>query len=283
LRPAPNLRRAPKASKALRARRVLRASKARPGRKPLRASKAHRGRKALKANRVRLGRKPLTASKVRLGRKALKANRGFRGRRDRKVRRETKALRGHRGSKVSASKVRPARKAPREKQALQDRRLSVKKDRPDHKVRREKQALQGYKDHKVRKAKWGSKVLQVQPVKLAQQAAQQACMWSGRIAVRTTPAHLPAARVRRLLPSPVRAERYPSQRTGTHKLPRAATARDRPWPFVCRPRNRQGLEDAVPGCLGRAPHSLDFRFLLLGRRGRGVRGFYIFRLLHCPP
>jgi hypothetical protein len=24
--------------------------------------------------------------------------------------------------------------------------------------------------------------------------------------------------------------------------------RDRPWPFVCRPRNRQGLEDAVPGC-----------------------------------
>jgi hypothetical protein len=56
--------------------------------------------------------------------------------------------------------------------------------------------------------------------------------------------------------------------------------RDRPWHFVCRPRNRQGLEDAVPGCLGRAPHSLDFRFLLLGRRGRGVRGFYIFRLLH---
>jgi hypothetical protein len=152
--------------------------------------------------------------------------------------------------------------------------------RPDHKVRREKQALQGHKGHKVRKAKRASKVLQVLPVKLAQQAAQQASMSSGRIAVRTTPAHLPAARARRLLPSPVRAERYPSQRTGTHKLPRAATARDRPWPFVCRPRNRQGLEDAVPGCLGWAPHSLDFRFLLLSRRGRRVTGLYVLGLLH---
>ena len=117
--PAPNLRRAPKASKALRARRVLR------------ASKAHRGRKALKANRVRLGRKPLTASKVRLGRK------------------------------VSASKDRPDCldcKARREKQVLQDRRLSAKKVRPARKGRREKQVPQGHKDRKVRRAKQASKV-----------------------------------------------------------------------------------------------------------------------------
>jgi hypothetical protein len=37
----------------------------------------------------------------------------------------------------------------------------------------------------------------------------------------------------------------------------------------------------VPGCLDRAPHSLDFRFLLLGRCGRGVAGFYALRFLHC--
>ena len=247
--PAPNLRPVPKANKALRDHKVPRGSKARLDRKPLRASKVRLGLKALKANRVRLGRKPLTANKVRRGRKALEANRGFRGRRGRKVRRETRALRGHRGSKVSASKVRPARKAPREKQALQDRRLSVKKDRPDHKVRREKQALQGYKDYKVRKAKWGSKVLQVQPVKLAQQAAQQACMWSGRKTARTTTVPLPAARARRSLPSPARAEPLPSRRMARWKLLRAVMVRDRPWRFVCRPRNRQGLKKAVPGCL----------------------------------
>jgi hypothetical protein len=146
LLPAPNLRLAPKASKALR---------------------GHKGKKVSKAHRDR---------------KALKASKGFRGRKGRKERTENKVLPGH-------------------------------------------------KDRKVRKAKRASRV---QLVKLAQQVlpAQQACMWSGRITARTTPAHLPAARARRLLPSHVRAERYPSQRTGTHKLPRAATARDRPWPFV---------------------------------------------------
>ena len=124
-------------------------------------------RRAPKANKALQGRKVLRASKARPDRKALTAIKGFRGR------------------KVSASKDRPDRpdcKARREKRAFQDRRLSAKKARPDRKGRRAKQVPQG------------------QPVKLAQQVLppQQPCMRSGRITVRTTTAHLSAARVRRL-------------------------------------------------------------------------------------
>jgi hypothetical protein len=56
-----------------------------------------------------------------------------------------------------------------------------------------------------------------------------------RIEKAATTVPLLAARAKRSLLSPARAERYPSQRTGTRKPPRAAIARDRRWHFVCRP------------------------------------------------
>ena len=194
-----------------------------------------RDRKDPKASKVRRDRKVRREKQALQDRKALTASKGYRGRKDRKVRREKQALQDHRVSVSKGFPVRRDRKVRREKQALQDHRVSVSKDRPDRKVRREKQALQGHKDHRVRKAKRGSKVLQVQPVKLAQQAAQQACMWSGRKTARTTTVPLPAARAKPSLLSPARAERYPSQRTGRRKPPRAATARDRRLHFACRP------------------------------------------------
>ena len=79
--PAPNLRRVPKANKALRARKVLRASKAHRGRKALKASKGFRGRK-------------VSASKDRPARPARKAPREKQvpqGHKDRMVRRAKQA------------------------------------------------------------------------------------------------------------------------------------------------------------------------------------------------